>query len=244
MVDAKSVEFSLGDEFQDQLVGLVEDLFVLGAKGGEIVDIEEAAVVDVVGGDTPLREAVRLGLDEFMQRVEATGIVGRAVDRGYILEDECFYFVRSRAQSDQTTLLHFLFTVALDFLLGRGATTVRQVAERGDDALQVQEIFVGGADSFLQTFDLETQNARVLLGIDRKAMLKIKDAELSALGVEGQFQIAALQHVAVLIRKNRYQDFALKFILDRATNRCRRSRRNRRPLRFREHRATRHCRCP
>ena len=152
--------------------------------------------------------------------------------------------MRSRAQSNQTTLPHFLFTVALDFLFGRGATTVRQMAERGDDALQVQEIFVGGADSFLQTFDLETQNARVLFGIDRKAMLKIKDAELSALGVEGQFQIAALQHVAVLIRKSRYQDLALKFIFDRPPIDVEEVGDNRRPLRFPEHRATRHCRCP
>ena len=85
MIDAKSVEFFLGDLFQNQLVGLVEDLFVLGAKGGEIVDIKEAAVVDVVGRDTPLREAGKAGaLMQSMQRVEATGIVGRAVDRGDI----------------------------------------------------------------------------------------------------------------------------------------------------------------
>ena len=125
MVDAKSVEFPLSDKVQDQLVRLVEDLFVLGAKRSEIVDIEEATVIDVIGGNAPLGEAIRLGLDEFMQSVETTGIIGSAVNCCYVLSDEFLYVVRSRAQSGQTALLHFLFTVALDLLLGGGAMTAR-----------------------------------------------------------------------------------------------------------------------
>ena len=77
---------------------LLKTVLVLGAKGGEIVDVEEATVIDVIGGDTPLGEAIRLGLDEFVQGVEAAGIVGRAVDCGYILDDEFRNVFGDRAQ--------------------------------------------------------------------------------------------------------------------------------------------------
>src|SRR5579864_792396 len=104
MVYAKSIKFSLGDKVQDELVGLVKDVFVLGTESGEIVDIEEAAVVDVIRGRAPLGEAVGLGLDQFMQRVEAAGIVGCSVNGFDARNNELPGLRRTSAKSRQPAL--------------------------------------------------------------------------------------------------------------------------------------------
>src|SRR5437660_11459301 len=89
------------------------------------------------------------------------------------------------------------------------------MSDRGDDALQFEEVFMSWPEFFPEGFDPETQDARVLFGIDRKAMLKIEDAELSPLGVKGQFEFALLEDVPILFSKDGNQNLALEFIFDR-----------------------------
>jgi hypothetical protein len=60
MVDAQAVRLALRDELHHAPMRRREDVLALGAQAGEIVDVEEAAVVDVVGGHAPEREAVGL----------------------------------------------------------------------------------------------------------------------------------------------------------------------------------------
>ena len=50
------------------------------------------------------------------------------------------------------------------------------------------------------------------LGIDRKAMLVIEKAELSALRVERELQFPAIQDGAVLIAEHRDKNFSLQFV--------------------------------
>src|SRR6202012_489170 len=68
------------------------------AHGGEVVDLEEAAVVDVLRGDAPEREAVRLLGEQRLQPVEAARVallavevvqllVERAASRGVLAQD-------------------------------------------------------------------------------------------------------------------------------------------------------------
>ena len=53
---------------------------LLDAQAGEGVDVEEAAIVDVARRDPPMGEPVGLRLQQPMQRPEAVGMPGDAVD--------------------------------------------------------------------------------------------------------------------------------------------------------------------
>ena len=80
VVDAQAVHAPLREQLEDQAMGGLEHRLVLHAQRGELVDIEEAAVVDLVGRDAPVRQAIRLRLEQLVQRVEARGLPGRAVE--------------------------------------------------------------------------------------------------------------------------------------------------------------------
>ena len=74
MVDAQALNALVGDHREDQLVRACEYLRVFDAQAGEVVDVEEAPVVDLVRGDAPVCEPVVLRGD---QRIEAAGIAGK-----------------------------------------------------------------------------------------------------------------------------------------------------------------------
>ena len=74
MVDAQTVEDAAFQKPEHQTVRVVEHLRQLHPEAGEVVDVEEAAIVDVVGGDAEMRGAPILLLD---QRVEVAPAVAR-----------------------------------------------------------------------------------------------------------------------------------------------------------------------
>ena len=67
MVDAETVNEPLGVELDQGAVGGLEDGWVLDADGGQGVDVEEAAVVQLLAADPPVGQAVPLPLQEFLQ---------------------------------------------------------------------------------------------------------------------------------------------------------------------------------
>ena len=56
----------------------LEDLLPLHAKGGQVVDVKESAVVDFVSGDAPVRESVMLFAQQFIQQVVSSRLAGRS----------------------------------------------------------------------------------------------------------------------------------------------------------------------
>ena len=68
------------DEPQDQPVGRLEDTRILHPEAAKLVDVEEAPIVDLVERRPPVRQAVRLRLEQRMQPVEARRHAGGAVD--------------------------------------------------------------------------------------------------------------------------------------------------------------------
>ena len=48
------------DELEGEAMHGLEDRRVFHAQGGELVDVEEASIIDFLGGDTPVREPIRL----------------------------------------------------------------------------------------------------------------------------------------------------------------------------------------
>ena len=70
VVHPEAGEFSLPEEFEDELVGFPEDREELHAYGRKLVDIEEAPVVDLFRRDPPVSEAVCLDLKEVVEQVK------------------------------------------------------------------------------------------------------------------------------------------------------------------------------
>ena len=58
----------------------VEDDALLDAHGGEVVNVEEASVVDLVRCDAPEAQAIGLFADELFEQVETLGPPLHAVD--------------------------------------------------------------------------------------------------------------------------------------------------------------------
>ena len=79
VIDAQAVDQAVPDQLTDDAVGGVEDLGVLGPQGDQRVDIQEAAVVELVGRDLPAGEAVGLRVEEGVQR---DGIVRQPGEHG------------------------------------------------------------------------------------------------------------------------------------------------------------------
>ena len=72
MVDAQAVATPpAAARSSTKAVRRLEDLLALHAQRGQFVDVEEAPVVDLVGCDAPVGEAVGLRLDQRVQRVAA-----------------------------------------------------------------------------------------------------------------------------------------------------------------------------
>src|SRR5580704_5602223 len=88
MVQAQAVETAFVDQSKDEGVRGLEDIVRLHSDGRERVHVEEASVVDLLGGDAPEGEPVALIAEQLVESVEAgrdarlTSHVGKdAVDR-------------------------------------------------------------------------------------------------------------------------------------------------------------------
>ena len=88
MVHPEAGEAALAQEPADQPVGLLEHHRVLDPDGGELVLVEEPPVVDLLGGDPPVRQPVRLPLEEPVQAVEAARVPGLPVDGADAVVDD------------------------------------------------------------------------------------------------------------------------------------------------------------
>ena len=97
VVDAQPVQLPLGQQPEDQAMGGFEDVLTLHAEGGQVVDVEEPPVVDLVGGHTPVGQAVALVLQQVVQEVEAPRVARLAVEQRHVLLDE----LRAPARSDR-----------------------------------------------------------------------------------------------------------------------------------------------
>ena len=97
MVNAQTVHLAFSNQFKNQTVSSLKNAFILDANAGEIVGVEEPPVVDVIGGDPPVGQAIGLRFDKFVKLVEAGRVVRSTIDRingrPYAVGD----FQRSRA---------------------------------------------------------------------------------------------------------------------------------------------------
>ena len=126
-----------------QLVRRLEDLPVLLPQRGEVDDLEEAAVVDLVARDAPEREAISLVIEQSVERVETARLARRPVNDGEGFFDRLLHQRRFLAAALEPALDHFLFSRSFRDPLRVALRPAGQILERSHDALKFGvEIFV------------------------------------------------------------------------------------------------------
>src|SRR5512139_3599528 len=113
MVDAQARHGSLAHEAEHETVRRLEDRRILHADRRQLVDVEEAPVVDLVTGGLPERGPVCLARDQFVQLVEASGITLDAVVPMHVLVYERPYRSRLAYEHRQAALHDLLLPLAL-----------------------------------------------------------------------------------------------------------------------------------
>ena len=83
VLTTQAVQHSLAKQSKDQPVDVVKDVDVFDTNAGQLVDIEEAAVVDVVCCDPKVRQTPKLLLDQRVKPAPAGEIAGIAIELGH-----------------------------------------------------------------------------------------------------------------------------------------------------------------
>src|SRR5579864_4451484 len=79
MIDSYPRDEALAQQPADELVGLREDQRIFHAQADQIIDIEEAAIVDLLSRHAPEGQPVHLRLQQAVQSVEALAVARRSI---------------------------------------------------------------------------------------------------------------------------------------------------------------------
>ena len=210
---------------------------VLHAQAGELVDVEEAAVVDLVGGDAPEREPVGL---RSMQRVQLVLVGGRVDDRER-RADRGGHRRLLDGERGQALLEQRPGRAARSAASAESAPTRvgGQVRERRRQAAQPSA--PSGASS--SRWPAPSRIAGIAARIEREAVLvSRRSAKLPASPSQASASSSALEHVAVLLAEHRQQHLAVELAVDRMPVDVEVARHTATPCRSRARRSTRRCR--
>jgi hypothetical protein len=94
MVDAEPGDPPGTDETKDEPVSLGEDVRVLHADRRELIDIEEASVVDLLAGHPPKCDSVSLLTQQLVEKVERPRVLRRPVEAADGLVEERLHLGR------------------------------------------------------------------------------------------------------------------------------------------------------
>ena len=213
VVDPHPRHLTLPDQPEQELVGLVEHGLVLHPDGGQGVDVEKPAVVDLLRRHPPEGKAVHLVAQQPVQEVEARRLSLGPVEDDHVLVDEGCHFGTLLAELPEAFLDDFLLAMALRLLfrvLFRGR---RQVLQRGVDAQELQQGRGLGGKEPLQALQAVSENLQVALRFHGDLHPGTLDEE--APFPEQQAQLAVFQHLAVLVAEKREQHLAGQLLFHR-----------------------------
>ena len=80
MVDPQAIDPTALDELEHLAMHALKHFGHLDANRGQLVDVEEAAVVDFVGRDPPIAKTVRLLVEKRLESIEAGWLAAAAVE--------------------------------------------------------------------------------------------------------------------------------------------------------------------
>ena len=114
----------------------VKHLRQLDPNCGQIVDIEKTPVIDFFGRDAPKREPIRLRVKQLIQQIETARVACLSIDLGQRLFDCLLHLRRFRTSTLETPFDDSLFANSFCNSFRFGFGSLRQIFERGQNALQ------------------------------------------------------------------------------------------------------------
>ena len=204
----------------------LEHLFVLRPQARQIVDVEEPPVVDLVCGDAPIREPVRLPLEQLMQRLERLAPLRDAVQRARRCARRAPRSPVIARKDPRGGAFGHDRLVVRDLALGLAGRAVcggSACSERrmlSSSIPSVRSAAVRRRDSAC-TAGLE--NERISRRIERKPVLVVAHADGTGPLVELEHEIAREQHVAILIAEHGHEHLVSRASGSPVANRCRSS---------------------
>src|SRR5215475_10747006 len=135
MIDAYPVHLALAQQAQDQPVGGGKHFGGFHTQRGQLVDIEETPVVDLLRGHTPVTEPIDLSLQQSIQQIKTLRLARRAIEERYrVLQKGSHRWVRL-GQRCQTPLDDLLFASAFSYSSWVSLAAQRQVTNGGENAV-------------------------------------------------------------------------------------------------------------
>ena len=203
VVDPQAVHQAAVEQVEHQGVGAFENLRMLDADGRQLVDVEEAAIVDFVGRHAPIGQAIRLLAQQLIQAVEAVGIALPAVELMQRLGQDAGNRRRAFGQLVQAAFDDLFFSLPLDDALAVGFVARRQVLNRRQNAQILQQVGMLAAELLLEGLDPRRQNQRVRPGSDRQPRGEVIQPECALF--QPHHQLPLFQHFAELIAQHGQQ---------------------------------------
>ena len=203
MIDAQPRHRALPHQAEEQPVGGLEDLGLLHADGRQLVDVEEAPVVDLLARHAPVGGAIGLVGQQRVQQVHALRVARLAVEEPDVLSDEGAHGGRRLEQRDELLAADLLVAPARGHPLGALLRVRRQRREPGDERLQRDDVGVLAAQRPGEGVDAVAEDARPRARRDRQHRVEVADEEAAVL--EDELQLAAVEHGAVLVAQDRQQ---------------------------------------
>ena len=124
-------------QLENEPVRRLEDCRVLHPYSGQIVDVEEPPVVDLLSCDAPVGKPEGLAAQKVVQKVEALRLAFNAVENRDVPFYVAPYLRAFPVKIRQTPFRDLLLPVPLGHKLRRGLRVGRQVDERGVYAEQL-----------------------------------------------------------------------------------------------------------
>jgi hypothetical protein len=135
VVNAHTVHRALAQQAQDEAVGGCEHFRFFHAERRQIIDVEEAPVVDLGRGHTPVTEPISLRLQKGVQEVKAVRVARRAVAERHRVLDALPYRGMGIGQCRQTPLDDLFFPLQLGHPGGLRLAARRQMPDGGENAV-------------------------------------------------------------------------------------------------------------
>ena len=202
-------------ELEHEPVDLFEHRRVFHPQRRELVHVEEAAVVDLFGRDAPVRQPVRLFVEQPIERVEAARLSGDAVEAAHGRVDQRAHVGASLDERVQSPLDHLFLPRANGDVVRIAGAARRKVLGRGGDALELLGIAVSGRARLMREpgVQLEAEHLAVRVGRDRQHVVETPHHE-RAVAIR-ELQLLSLEDRAVLIAENRNQHLVGELVLHR-----------------------------
>ena len=199
VIDAEPVDLAFRQQAQRQPVRLLEHVGVFHPHRGEGVDVEEAAVVDLLRRDAPMRQAVSLRVEQLVEQIEAARLLLGPVEDPDVLLQVPADRLASGEQRRYPPLHDFLLPPAL--LAAGGILLVARghVLEHEEDALQLVHR-LALAQRPLQFLDAVGEDLRIGARVEREEMVVVPDPERPL--VELELDLAALEHRPVAVAQH------------------------------------------